>query len=100
MTCACKSSSTNLTHSISAGAIDCGVTGTWSWGDTAIWAYTPEQDNDIKEAWNYCSDNGLVFYDTAQVYGYGESERIIGRLLKSLPEEKRGDIIIASKCEY
>lgn len=30
----------------------------------------------------------------------GESENIIGRLLKETPEEKRKQIILATKCEF
>lgn len=30
--------------------------------------------------------------------GYGESERIIGNLLKETPEEQKKNVIIATKC--
>ncbi|GMK41756.1 aldo/keto reductase [Paenibacillus sp. CCS19] len=38
-------------------------------------------------------DNGINLVDTANVYGEGESERILGRLLK----ERRQDIVLATK---
>jgi aryl-alcohol dehydrogenase-like predicted oxidoreductase len=39
---------------------------------------------------------GVVFFDTAEVYGSGESERIIGRLLASDPTV-RSSVVIATK---
>jgi aryl-alcohol dehydrogenase-like predicted oxidoreductase len=57
--------------------------GTWSWGDAKTWgmgtydAATTEAT--IEEAWAASIDAGATFFDTAEVYGGGESERIIGR---------------------
>jgi methylglyoxal reductase len=39
-------------------------------------------------------DNGISFFDTANVYGFGKSEKILGEAL----EKKRDKVIIASKC--
>ena len=39
-------------------------------------------------------DNGVNFIDTADVYGNGESEKAVGRLLK----ERKEKIIVATKC--
>jgi len=38
-------------------------------------------------------DNGIRFFDTADVYGAGRSEKLIGRFLKNRPE----DIFVATK---
>ena len=35
----------------------------------------------------------------SEIYGYGESERIIGRLLAKTDEETRKKIYLATKCE-
>lgn len=70
--------------------------GTWSWGDST-WGYTPEQLPAIKEAWFACLENRVTFFDTAEIYGKGESERIIGNLIKETPVDKRKDIKIATK---
>jgi aryl-alcohol dehydrogenase-like predicted oxidoreductase len=43
---------------------------------------------------NSAVDNGVNFIDTADVYGDGESEKAVGRLLKNRPEQ----IIVATKC--
>lgn len=41
-------------------------------------------------------DNGINFYDTADIYGQGESEKLIGKAFKG----KRDRIIIASKAGF
>jgi aryl-alcohol dehydrogenase-like predicted oxidoreductase len=45
---------------------------------------------------DYCYERGLNFWDTADVYNGGESERIVGRALKG----RRDDIILATKVFY
>jgi aryl-alcohol dehydrogenase-like predicted oxidoreductase len=50
----------------------------------------------IGEAWQACIQAGVVLFDTAEIYGGGESERIIGRLLASDPSV-RERVVIASK---
>ncbi len=53
--------------------------GVWSWGDKGFWGYgaTHTQD-DVFQAYQACLDVGLNFFDTAEMYGDGESERILG----------------------
>jgi len=41
--------------------------------------------------------NGVTFVDTADVYGAGKSESLIGTFLKTLPTEKQKSIFVASK---
>ena len=41
-----------------------------------------------------CRDAGINFFDTADTYNGGESERILGRLMKG----HRDDLVIATKC--
>jgi aryl-alcohol dehydrogenase-like predicted oxidoreductase len=74
--------------------------GTWAWGDTFTWGmngYDPSYSFDtIREAYQTTVAAGVTFLDTAEMYGRGESERIIARLL----EEDRGNrdrIIVATK---
>jgi aryl-alcohol dehydrogenase-like predicted oxidoreductase len=50
----------------------------------------------IREAWTASIEAGVVLFDTAEVYGNGESERIIGRLLAEDPRV-RDRVVIASK---
>src|SRR5262249_28008830 len=74
--------------------------GTWAWGDTATWgmdAYDRSYDFDtIRAAYRASIDAGVTLLDTDEVYGDGESERIIGRLLAEDPT-RAGRAIVATK---
>jgi aryl-alcohol dehydrogenase-like predicted oxidoreductase len=74
--------------------------GTWAWGDRATWGMggydTSLTRASIEEAWQASIDAGVSFFDTAEVYGAGESERIIGALLASDPERAKA-VRIATK---
>jgi aryl-alcohol dehydrogenase-like predicted oxidoreductase len=68
--------------------------GVWSWGDKGFWGYGKSHTReDITEAYRVCLDNGLNFFDTAEMYGQGESEGILGECRR----EDGRPIIIASK---
>lgn len=76
--------------------------GTWAWGDESTWGmggYDPDlSERTIREAWDASLDAGVTFIDTAEVYGSGASERIIGRLLAEDRAAKRGTTpILATK---
>ena|SRR3990167_10826996 len=45
-------------------------------------------------------NNGVNFFDTADIYGYGRNELLIGKSLSALIADKidRNKIIIATKC--
>lgn len=64
--------------------------GAWAiggtWGDV--------NDSESMAALNAAIDSGVNFIDTADVYGDGHSERLIGKLLKDRSEE----IIVATKA--
>ncbi|HKY17232.1 MAG TPA: aldo/keto reductase [Microthrixaceae bacterium] len=74
--------------------------GTWAWGDRATWGmggYDTDLDEaSIRGAWEASLDAGVTFFDTAEVYGSGESERIIGRLLADDPAV-RPRVVLATK---
>ncbi|HWJ63268.1 MAG TPA: aldo/keto reductase, partial [Acidimicrobiales bacterium] len=67
--------------------------GTWAWGDAKTWGYgtydAATSGDTIREAWAASIDAGATFFDTAEVYGDGESERIIGGLLAGDPERAK-----------
>jgi len=74
--------------------------GTWSWGDKSTWGmdgYDTQLTRDsIREAWDASIDAGVTLFDTAEVYGGGESERIIGALLAD--DAARGSrVVVATK---
>ncbi|MBI3783160.1 MAG: aldo/keto reductase [Deltaproteobacteria bacterium] len=57
--------------------------GCWAWGDREYWRY--EQDHgprEVVDAFAACLDAGLDFYDTAESYGWGKSEKILGALVR------------------
>lgn len=68
--------------------------GVWSWGDTTWWNYGKTHTHeDVIQAYRTCLDAGLNYFDTAEVYGNGASERLLGECRR---EDSR-PIIIASK---
>jgi aryl-alcohol dehydrogenase-like predicted oxidoreductase len=50
----------------------------------------------IRQAWEASIDAGVTLFDTAEVYGGGESERIIGGLLSSDPG-RAARVVVATK---
>jgi aryl-alcohol dehydrogenase-like predicted oxidoreductase len=65
--------------------------GTWALGGE--WGTVGEED--AYAALNRAVDLGVNFLDTADVYGDGRSERLIGRLLEDRPNE---EIFVATKA--
>lgn len=62
--------------------------GTWAWGDRLVWGYGNQYSaNDIEETFHAAIENGIRFFDTAEVYGQGKSEKFIGQLLPSVTEK-------------
>lgn len=74
--------------------------GTWAWGDKSTWGMGGYDDSLTEEtiagAFDASLDGGLALFDTAEVYGSGESERIIGRLLRRDPS-LRSKVVLATK---
>ena len=74
--------------------------GTWAWGDRGTWGmggYDDDLTRDtIQEAWDTSIDAGVNFFDTAEVYGGGESERIIGAMLARDPD-RAASVVVATK---
>lgn len=83
----------------SAPTVPLGV-GTWAWGDTATWGMggydSSLTEATIDAAWTSSLEAGVSLFDTAEVYGKGESERIIGRMLRAHPE-RRTSVVLATK---
>jgi aryl-alcohol dehydrogenase-like predicted oxidoreductase len=68
--------------------------GCWAWGDSEYWGYGQGHGpRDVVEAFDACLEAGLDFFDTAEAYGWGKGEQILGALAR-----KSGrPVIIASK---
>jgi aryl-alcohol dehydrogenase-like predicted oxidoreductase len=57
--------------------------GTWAWGDKLFWSYGSDYGvAQVKEAFEATLDSGISFFDTAEIYGLGESETLLGRFMK------------------
>ena len=68
--------------------------GVWSWGDTSFWGYGKTYTRrDITDAYQACLNAGLNFFDTAEIYGGGASERILGECIRAGGRP----VIVASK---
>ncbi|MEZ5208326.1 MAG: aldo/keto reductase [Acidimicrobiales bacterium] len=74
--------------------------GTWAWGDRSTWGMggydAALTEASIRDAYAASIDAGVTLLDTAEVYGNGESERIIGRLLADDPQ-RAARTVVASK---
>ena len=54
--------------------------GTWAWGDTLFWAYGKSfGESEVAAAFQASLAAGITFFDTAEIYGFGESERLLGQ---------------------
>jgi len=68
--------------------------GAWAWGDRMVWNYGKGYtDNDIEAGFKISLENGVHFVDTAEVYGNGRSERLLGQFLK----RTETPVIVATK---
>lgn len=57
--------------------------GTWAWGDRLYWGYGRTYDAaDLRAAFDVAVDSGIDFFDTAEVYGWGRSERFLGDFMR------------------
>ncbi len=57
--------------------------GTWAWGDRIFWGYgSGYSDNDLREVFEFCCQRNFTFFDTAEVYGQGRSERLLGMFMR------------------
>jgi aryl-alcohol dehydrogenase-like predicted oxidoreductase len=59
--------------------------GTWAWGDRFFWGYGQQYGAvDVEAAFQASLAAGITFFDTAEVYGTGESERLLGKFCQGL----------------
>jgi aryl-alcohol dehydrogenase-like predicted oxidoreductase len=68
--------------------------GTWAWGDKRVWGYGKAySDEDLREAFTSSVSSGITFFDTAEMYGFGKSEQLIGRFAR----EQQTSVRVATK---
>lgn len=71
-------------------------TGTWAWGDGLYWGYGKGYgENDLHQAFDETLRDGIDFFDTAEIYGFGKSEKFIGEFMRASP--RRASVHIATK---
>jgi aryl-alcohol dehydrogenase-like predicted oxidoreductase len=57
--------------------------GAWAWGDRIFWNYgRGYTDNDIAEAFSATLSSGVDLVDTAEIYGSGRSEYLLGQFIQ------------------
>ncbi len=90
---------TNVMDLVSLGATDVRVTplgtGAWAWGDRLTWGYGggTYTDADLREAFRITLEAGINWFDTAEIYGSGRSETLLGRFIR----ESNQRVIVATK---
>lgn len=77
-----------FTQPVPLGATDIKISplglGAWSWGDSFFWGYgNAYGEADVRDAFEVSASKGVSFFDTAEAYGRGRSEEILGRLVRS-----------------
>lgn len=71
--------------------------GTMTFGGNGYWKAMGElQQNAVNDIVKTAVDNGINFIDTANVYSFGESERLLGQAIKSLGLS-REELVLATK---
>jgi len=82
------SSETRFLHAIEMGL------GAWQWGDRVVWQYGHGYgDAEVQQAFLASLNEGIRFVDTAEIYGNGRSERLLGQFLKETDQP----VLIATK---
>lgn len=74
--------------------------GAWAWGSGRLWGYGKEYGRtEVGEAFRASIAGGVTLVDTAEVYGNGASEKIIGELLREggFAGTSEGTPVIATK---
>ena len=67
--------------------------GTWQFGSRG-WSYGPSYaDTDAALIVRRALELGVTLFDTAEAYGMGESERILGRALAAVPEAEKTAVV-------
>lgn len=57
--------------------------GTWAWGDKLFWSYGSDYDAEqLREAFKAALEAGTTFFDTAEIYGFGQSEEFLAQFMQ------------------
>ena len=70
--------------------------GTWARGDRLVWGYgRGYTDSDLRTAFEISVNRGIQLFDTAELYGFGRSERLLGEFIRAAGARDR--VAIATK---
>jgi aryl-alcohol dehydrogenase-like predicted oxidoreductase len=62
--------------------------GTWAWGDREFWGYGLRYgEAEVRQAFSASIEAGIRLFDTAEIYGGGEAERILGRCIRATGQQ-------------
>ncbi len=68
--------------------------GTWSWGERFFWGYGIHySEADLQSAFQASLEAGINFFDTAEVYGQGRSEQLLGSFVRA----SGSPVVVATK---
>jgi aryl-alcohol dehydrogenase-like predicted oxidoreductase len=68
--------------------------GIWAWGGRSYWGFGQDYDEeDVRGAFEECLALGVNFFDTAEIYGNGKSELLLGKFIGSADQP----VVIATK---
>lgn len=68
--------------------------GCWQWGDRMFWGYgRGYADADVRAAFGAGLAANVTFFDTAESYGSGQSERLLGEFIKASGKQ----VVVATK---
>ena len=69
-------------------------TGAWQWGDRMMWGFGRQYGaREVEESFHASLAAGIDFFDTAELYGNGRSEKFLGALMGSTDHK----VILATK---
>jgi aryl-alcohol dehydrogenase-like predicted oxidoreductase len=68
--------------------------GCWAWGDRIVWNYgLGYGEADLQQAFDVSLAEGVTFFDTAEIYGFGKSEKLLGKFMAN----SNNEVVVASK---
>lgn len=82
---------------VSAMGLGCWAIGGPMWARTTPVGWGEVDDDESISAIHRALELGVTFFDTADVYGAGHSERVLARALDSAPPGARGSVVVATK---
>jgi aryl-alcohol dehydrogenase-like predicted oxidoreductase len=68
--------------------------GSWQWGDNKYWGYgSTYKETDVQDAFQASLKAGISFFDTAERYGRGKSEKLLGKFIHANSQT----VVVATK---